>query len=30
MNLWLFRGVAPSNSQPAEVVITDFTFTPLP
>jgi hypothetical protein len=30
MNLWLFRGVAPSNGQPAEVVITDFTFTPLP
>ncbi|HEX7347795.1 MAG TPA: glycoside hydrolase family 16 protein [Candidatus Limnocylindrales bacterium] len=30
MNLWLIRGVAPSNGQPAEVVITDFTFTPLP
>ncbi|HSL76470.1 MAG TPA: glycoside hydrolase family 16 protein [Candidatus Limnocylindrales bacterium] len=30
MNLWLFRGVAPSNGQPAEVVISDFTFTPLP
>ena len=30
MNLWLFRGLAPSNGQPAEVVITDFTFTPLP
>jgi hypothetical protein len=30
MNLWLFRGVAPSDGQPAEVVITDFTFTPLP
>lgn len=29
MNLWLFRGTAPSNGQPAEVVITDFTFTPL-
>jgi hypothetical protein len=30
MNLWLFRGAAPSNGQPIEVVITDFTFTPLP
>ena len=29
MNLWLFRGTAPSNGQPAEIVITDFTFTPL-
>ena len=29
MNLWLFRGTPPSNGQPAEVVITDFTFTPL-
>ena len=30
MNMWLFRGTAPSNGQPAEVVITDFMFTPLP
>lgn len=30
MNLWLFRGQAPSNGQPVEIVITDFTFTPLP
>ena len=30
MNLWLFRGQAPSNGQPIEIVITDFTFTPLP
>jgi hypothetical protein len=29
MNLWLFRGQAPTNGQPIEVVITDFTFTPL-
>ena len=29
MNLWLFRGQAPSNGQPIEIVITDFTFTPL-
>ncbi|HUQ78310.1 MAG TPA: glycoside hydrolase family 16 protein [Patescibacteria group bacterium] len=30
MNLWLFRGQAPSNGQSIEIVITDFTFTPLP
>ena len=30
MNLWLFRGQAPANGQPIEIVITDFTFTPLP
>ena len=29
MNLWLFRGIAPSNGQAVEVVISDFTFTPL-
>jgi hypothetical protein len=29
MNLWLFRGQPPSNGQPIEIVITDFTFTPL-
>jgi hypothetical protein len=28
MNLWQFRGQAPSNGQNIEVVITDFTFTP--
>ena len=30
MNLWLFRGQPPSNGLPIEVVITSFTFTPLP
>jgi hypothetical protein len=30
MNLWLFRGAAPSNGQPVEIVITSFAFTPLP
>jgi len=30
MNLWLFRGQAPSNGQPIDIVITDFTFTPQP
>jgi hypothetical protein len=28
MNLWLFRGAAPSNGATVEVVITDFAFTP--
>lgn len=30
MNLWQFRGQGPSDGQPIEIVITDFTFTPLP
>jgi hypothetical protein len=30
INLWLFRGQPPSNGQPIEIVVTDFTFTPLP
>jgi hypothetical protein len=30
MNLWLFRGQPPSNGLPIEVVVTSFTFTPLP
>lgn len=30
INLWLFRGAAPSNGQSAEVVISSFQFTPLP
>lgn len=30
MNLWQFRGQAPSNGQPIEIVITDFTYAPLP
>jgi hypothetical protein len=30
MNLWLFRGQPPTNGLPIEVVITGFTFTPLP
>lgn len=29
INLWQFRGAPPSNRQPSEVVIRDFTFTPL-
>ena len=28
INLWLFRGNAPTDGQPVEVVISDFTFTP--
>lgn len=30
MNLWLFRGHAPASGRGAEVVISGFTFTPLP
>lgn len=30
MNLWLFHGAAPTDGKPVEVVIGDFTFTPLP
>ena len=30
MNLWQFRGQAPSDGQPIEIVITDFTYTRLP
>jgi hypothetical protein len=30
INLWLFRGQPPSNGAPIEIVVTDFTFTPLP
>ena len=30
MNLWLFRGMPPSNGQPIEVVVHGFTFTPAP
>ncbi len=30
MNLWLFRGIAPSDGQAVEIVISDFTHTPLP
>jgi len=30
MNLWLFRGQPPTNGQPVEIVITSFSFTPLP
>ncbi|HEX2756758.1 MAG TPA: hypothetical protein VHM48_14910 [Candidatus Limnocylindrales bacterium] len=29
MNLWLFRGQPPSDGQGIEIVVTDFTFTPL-
>lgn len=29
MNLWLFRGAAPTDGKPVEVVIRSFTFTPL-
>jgi hypothetical protein len=28
LNLWLFNGAAPTDTQPAEVVISSFTFTP--
>jgi hypothetical protein len=28
LNFWLFNGAAPTNSQPVEVVISSFTFTP--
>jgi hypothetical protein len=28
MNLWLFKGVAPSNGKPASVEVTAFHFTP--
>ena len=28
INLWLFRGNAPTDGQPVEVVISDFTFAP--
>jgi hypothetical protein len=28
MNLWLFRGAAPTDGQQTEVVISSFTFTP--
>lgn len=27
MNLWLFRGIPPSNNQPVELIIKSFTFT---
>jgi hypothetical protein len=30
MNLWLFRGLAPSNGQPVEIVLSSFRHTPLP
>jgi hypothetical protein len=30
MNLWLFRGLAPSNGLPVEVVLSNFRHTPLP
>lgn len=30
INLWLYKGQAPSNGLPAEVVIKSFKFTPLP
>lgn len=30
MNLWLFQGMAPTDGQGIEVVISDFSFTPLP
>ncbi len=29
INLWLFRGRAPASGEGAEVVVTDFSFTPL-
>jgi len=28
INLWLNGGVAPSNGQPTEIVIEDFTYKP--
>lgn len=28
INLWLFRGMAPSDGQPVEVIVSDFRFTP--
>jgi len=30
MNLWLFRGSAPANGQPVEIVVNAFSWTPLP
>jgi hypothetical protein len=29
MNLWLFQGQPPGNGQPVEIVISNFTYTPL-
>jgi hypothetical protein len=29
LNLWLFRGKAPLNGRPVEVVLRDFSFVPL-
>jgi hypothetical protein len=29
MNLWLFRGLAPSDGQPVEVILSSFRHTPL-
>ncbi|MFC5711339.1 glycoside hydrolase family 16 protein [Thalassorhabdus alkalitolerans] len=29
INLWLFQGKGPSNNQPVEMVISDFSFTPI-
>jgi hypothetical protein len=28
MNFWLFQGQAPSDAQEAEIVISEFLFTP--
>jgi hypothetical protein len=28
MNFWLFQGQAPSDGLEAEIVVTEFTFTP--
>jgi hypothetical protein len=28
LNLWLFRGAAPTDGQPVEVIISAFTFVP--
>jgi hypothetical protein len=30
LNFWLFRGHAPTDGRDAEIVVTDFRFTPLP
>ena len=30
INLWLFRGSAPTDGRNVEVVLSDFSYTPLP
>jgi hypothetical protein len=29
MNLWLFHGMPPTNGQPVEIIVSDFSFSPM-